>query len=312
VISADIFSTVAYFISWLIYICIFLSAFAKKSVLLIFAYLFVVLGFILEPPIVNKFGYKSLHVVAILSLILAVILLSKYLTNKIDYYKSNTIAKGDNNTEAMSNNTTIQHELSAAELADKLNKETELNISQLTFKAILNSSAVLEKFSTWLLAGIGVICALIITNINSISKIIDPSILKYSLIILVVSGVFGLLCKYYFIQIQIVLELDDILRKKLPEIMTFHIEKEKQIHAKAQEQGILVNTVPDILGAMRKALDSVPWFKRKSAQKGFEKGALDPLFGYRRGQRFLYYQSAVTVLEFICFLSFIFIIAVNL
>ena len=91
----------------------------------------------------------------------------------------------------------IQQELSPLELADKLNKETELNISQLTYKAILNSSAVLEKFSTWLLAGIGATCALIITNINSISKIIDPSILKYSLLLLVISGVLGFLCKYY-------------------------------------------------------------------------------------------------------------------
>lgn len=205
-----------------------------------------------------------------------------------------------------------QHELGAAELADRLNKETELNVSQLTFKAILNSSAVLEKLSTWLLAGILAICALIITNIESISKIIDPSVLKYSLLILVVSGVLGLLCKYYYIQIQIILGVDDILRKKLPEIMSAHIEQEKQIHAKAQEQGTLINTVPDIIGAMEKVLDSVPWFKRKSARKGFEKGAFDPLFGYRRGQRFLYYQSVVTAFEFICLLAFIFLVAVSL
>jgi hypothetical protein len=83
--------------------------------------------------------------------------------------------------EPINNDSNIQQELSPSELADKLNKETELNVSQLTYKAVLNSSAVLEKFSTWLLAGIGAMCALIITNINSISKIIDLLIIKYSL-----------------------------------------------------------------------------------------------------------------------------------
>ena len=214
--------------------------------------------------------------------------------------------------ERTNKDSNIQQELSPSELADKLNKETELNISQLTYKAVLNSSAVLEKFSSWLLVGIGATCALIITNINNISKIIDPAIIKYSLLILVVSGVLGFLCKYYYIQIQIVLELDDILRTRLPEIMSIHIEQEKIVHEKAKEQGVLVNTVPDIIGSMRKVIDSIPWFKKRSALKGFDKGLKDPLFGYRRGIRFLYYQSVVTILELVCFLLFIFIVAVSL
>jgi acetylglutamate synthase len=214
--------------------------------------------------------------------------------------------------ENIDKKSTLQQGSSALELAETLNKNTELNISQLTFKAILNNSLILEKFSTWLLAGIGATCALIITNINSITKIIDPSIIKYSLLILVISGLLGFLSKYYSIQIQIILELDEILRNLLPKIMEIHIEEEKRVHGTAKEQGVVVNTVPDIIGSMRKALDSVPWFKRKSARKGFEKGVEDPLFGYRRGMRFLYFQSAVTILEFICFLLFIFLVAVSL
>lgn len=214
--------------------------------------------------------------------------------------------------ENIDKKSTVQQELSASELAETLNKNTELNISQLTFKAILNNSLVLEKFSTWLLAGIGATCALTITNINSITKIVDPSIIKYSLLVLIVSGLLGFLCKYYSIQIQIILEIDEILRNKLPEIMSSHIEEEKRVHGKAIEQGILVNTVPDIMGSMRKAIDSVPWFKRKSALKGFENGAKDPLFGYHRAMRFVYCQSVATILEFVCFLIFIFIVAVSL
>lgn len=206
----------------------------------------------------------------------------------------------------------VQQSLSASELAVSLNKNTELNISQLTFKVILNSSLVLEKFSTWLLAGIGATCALIITNINSIATIIDLEIIKYSLLILVISGFLGFLCKYYSIKIQIILEVDEILRNKLPGIMSIHIDAEQIVHGKAIEQGILVNTVPDIMGSMRKVIDSVPWFKRKSAIKEFDKGAKDPLFGYRRGMRFLYCQSVATILEFLFFLMFILIVAVNL
>jgi hypothetical protein len=218
----------------------------------------------------------------------------------------------NSNMENIDIKSTAQQGLSALELAETLKKNTELNISQLSFKAILNSSLVLEKFSTWLLAGIGATCALIITNINSITKIIDPSIIKYSLLILVVSGLLGFLCKYYSIEIQIILELDEIVRSKIPEIMFNHIKEEKWVHDKAIEQGIPVNTVPDVIGSARKAFDSVPWFKRKSALKGFEKGVNDPLFRYRIGIRFLYFQSVVTILEFIFFFIFIFIVAVSL
>jgi hypothetical protein len=44
--------------------------------------------------------------------------------------------------EPINKDSNIQQELSPSELADKLNKETELNISQLTYKAVLNSSLV--------------------------------------------------------------------------------------------------------------------------------------------------------------------------
>ena len=205
-----------------------------------------------------------------------------------------------------------QDELSASKLAETLNRNTELNISQLTFISILNSSQILEKFSTWLLAGIGATCALIIANINNITNIIEPPIIKYSLLVLALAGLLGFLCKYYNIQIQALLELDEIMRNKFPGIMSAHIAEEKQIHEKAIEQGISVHTIPDIYGAMRKAFESAPWFRKKRALKGFDKGAKDPLFGYHRGMRFLCYQIVVTALEFICFLVFIVMVAFNL
>ena len=199
-------------------------------------------------------------------------------------------------------NPILQQGASAAEIAENLIKNTELNISGISFRAMLNSSLILEKFSTWLLAGIGATCALIIANINSMSKIIDISTIKYSLMLLVISGLFGFLSKYYSIQIQIVLEVDEILRNLLPKILETHIEEEKKVHNTAQEQNVTINTIPDIIGSMRKVADSAPWFKRKKTLKDFEKGKEDPLFGYRRAMRNLYFQTSVTILEFICFL----------
>ncbi len=98
-ISDSIFLTIANIITLLIPVIIFLTAFAQKNMLLIIAYLFVAVGFILKPSVINKLGYKSLYAVQIISLFIALILLGKYLTDKIDFYKSGALSKQDDNAD---------------------------------------------------------------------------------------------------------------------------------------------------------------------------------------------------------------------
>ena len=208
--------------------------------------------------------------------------------------------------------TNISQNIIASDLAVQLNKGTERDVSQFTFKAYLNNSIILEKFSTWLLAGVGASCALIIANINSISQIIGQSNIKYSLLILVCSGLFGFLSKYYAIQISIILSVDDYLRNALPLLLGAHIEEEKKIHSLASENNTAVNTIPNIIGAMRIVNDFLPWYSRKKALEGFEKGLEDPLHGYKKGMKFLSFQTLATVAEFSCFLAFVVMVALSI
>lgn len=203
----------------------------------------------------------------------------------------------------------MQPNISASDLAAQLNKNTERDVAQFTFKVYITNSLILEKFSSWLLAGVGASCALIIANINNISQIVELSIIKNSLLILVGSGIFGFLSKYYAIQISILLSTDENFRNTLPKLLNAHIEEEKKIHSFAIENNTTVNTIPNIIGAMRTVNDHVPWYSRKKAIEGFEKGLKDPLHGYKKGMKFLSRQALATVAEFACFLAFVVMVA---
>lgn len=207
----------------------------------------------------------------------------------------------------------MPQQFSASVLAEQLNKVTERDVAQLTFKAYLANSFIIEKFSTWLLVGVGASCALMIANINSISKIVEQSAIKNSLLILVVSGLFGFLSKFYSLQVSILLNSDEIFRETLSKQLVSHIEEEKKIHALAMENKTTVNTVPDIIGAARKATEeSVSWYNRKKAIEGFDRGVQDPLYAYKRGMRFLSRQVLAAIFEFACFLVFVLIVALSL
>jgi hypothetical protein len=47
---------------------------------------------ILKPSIINNLGYKSLYAVKLIALSIVVMLLSKYIDDKINYYKSAALA----------------------------------------------------------------------------------------------------------------------------------------------------------------------------------------------------------------------------
>jgi hypothetical protein len=65
---------------------------------LIIGYLFLAVGFVLTPSVINKLGYKGLYAVQIIALSIALILFGKDLTNKIDFYKSGALSKQNENS----------------------------------------------------------------------------------------------------------------------------------------------------------------------------------------------------------------------
>jgi len=98
-ISDNILLTIGNLFYLLVPVIIFLTAFAQKKLLLIIGYLFLAVGFILTPSVINKLGYKGLYAVQIIALSIALILFGKDLTNKIDFYKSGALSKQDENSD---------------------------------------------------------------------------------------------------------------------------------------------------------------------------------------------------------------------
>jgi hypothetical protein len=89
----NIFLTFSNILHLCIVAIIFIAAFAQKYWLLKISYFLVSLSLLLKTNFINKIGYKSLYAVKIIALFIVVMILSKYLSDKIDYYKSVALSK---------------------------------------------------------------------------------------------------------------------------------------------------------------------------------------------------------------------------
>ena len=92
-IADNIFLTLANILYLCCVVIMFITAFAQKYWMLIISYFLVSVSFLLNTDIINKLGYKSLYAVKIIALFIVVMLLSKYLSDKIDYYKAAALSK---------------------------------------------------------------------------------------------------------------------------------------------------------------------------------------------------------------------------
>ena len=90
----------------------------------------------------------------------------------------------------------------ASKQAEDLRGRTEERLLRAYVSSLLSTSPTIDRFSTWLLAGIGAATTLTITNIESITRIISFQNVKGALYLLIVSGLFGLLEKYLALRIQ--------------------------------------------------------------------------------------------------------------
>ena len=75
-----------------------------------------------------------------------------------------------------------------------INKEnTELGFVDSLYTGALKSSPIIDKFSSWLLAGTGATAALMITSMDKLIPFIGSQSFKVSIYLLIVSALFGFL-----------------------------------------------------------------------------------------------------------------------
>ena len=124
-------------------------------------------------------------------------------------------------------------------------KNAEIGFIEGLFTGALVSSSIIDKFSTWLLAGSGAIASLMVANFDKLSPVLGGITFKHSIYILVISALFGFLAKYKSIHCQIILATGEEIKKRILPVLEKHEEDEEKITDMAKQNEIDVNTSMD-------------------------------------------------------------------
>ena len=193
-------------------------------------------------------------------------------------------------------------EIEIANLVNSAKKKAEGQILRAYYTSVFEMSPFVDRFATWVLAGIGATAALTVTNIKSISSILPFLNIKIGLGILTISALFGFIEKLLALDIQSTAAQELRLRNILQ-------ESSEEFHLKIQNLGSMIEakdtdieTEVDTVKVLEKFANAHPWYKRMRIRKNI---TVDDALKTRL--RRYYRQLTYTVLESCGFLLFIII-----
>ena len=173
--------------------------------------------------------------------------------------------------------------------------------------SLLSTSPVIDKFSTWLLAGIGATATLLITNIESITRIAAFENVKIALILLIVAGLFGFLEKYLSRDIQVNLSQEGSLQKILASISADYEHRKSVIQGWEEVNGRKINVSINIQRVLNQYASLHPWLIRRKIRK------FEPLPVVLKKNVWCYYrQTAWAVFELLFFAGFVLVMAFSI
>ena len=188
--------------------------------------------------------------------------------------------------------------------AEDLQAKTEERLLRAYVSSLLSTSPAIDKFSTWLLAGIGAAATLLITNIESISRIASFENIKWALLLLIVSGLFGVLEKYLALDIQGNLSQEKSLRDILAPLSADYQFRKSVIEGRAEVDGKSINVKIDIKKVLNQYAALHPWPIRKKI------GRPDPLpIVLKKRVCCYYWQLVYAIIEIVLFSAFVLVIA---
>jgi uncharacterized membrane-anchored protein YhcB (DUF1043 family) len=188
---------------------------------------------------------------------------------------------------------------------------TEDKIVQTYCKSIIESHAIFDKLSTWLLACTGLTLGLMISNMKSIIEIISIYAFRVSLYILTISAVLGLIQKLYnshthgfLIYVNLLLNASADIQYKLDEEST-------KLNIEYSEFEKIFNSKFDIIKVLDIAFQSIPFFYYKKTKKLLQVKDNRKIGSSVMTQRLLetakavFTQRLLTVCQFSFFLGFV-------
>ena len=197
--------------------------------------------------------------------------------------------------------------------AKSINQSMTTEFMRVTISSIVGSSPILDKFSTWLLAGCGATAALMITNVKSIIPFLGTSGFTISISLLILAAVAGLLQKFRAIMVQCFYEFTEKLLVGSNSLQTNHLKAFEELRKEAEEHNVKFNAVPDIdIGKIKNEFSKItPFLLRKKALKNFEKGSQDYLHGWRKMAGSFKWQVYYLVLQVLFFMIFLLVAAIS-
>jgi hypothetical protein len=198
-------------------------------------------------------------------------------------------------------------EIEFTDLIESAKKKAEDQILRACYTSVFEMSPYVDRFATWLLAGIGATAALTVTNLKSISSILPFLNIKIGLGVLTISALFGFLEKFLALNIQSTAVQELKLREIFKSSSEEFYEKIKKFKLIAEVENIDIKAEVDVKSVLDKFANAHPWYMRIQNRKNITAEEAQ-----RRRLRRYYRQLTYTVLEFCGFLLFIIIVALSI
>jgi len=194
------------------------------------------------------------------------------------------------------------------EWAQDIKNHSEAELAKGMLRGILNTSPLMDQFSTWLLAGTGATTVFLISNIEKIIKFIGTGNFKLTLSFVCLSLIFGVLQKLFALQSTIQRTGEEFGRKLAEEVLEKHGTKEQEIEEMGAPHEVKVNTDIDIVKVFTIVINTYPIKVRPALAKQFKKVLENPMYGYEKGVRTHLIQLGFTALQIASFLGFVVVV----
>ena len=183
--------------------------------------------------------------------------------------------------------------------------DTEEKLAKNLLGGILDTSKLVDQFSTWLLAGAGATSVLLISNLESISGLVGSINYQFTLGFVCMSLVFGVLAKIAALRITIHRVGEKAGHEIATAVLEEHEKVENEIDEIAEPHNIQVKTEIDIEHVLSIIINAYPKIFHKRFKESFIKIMNDPMYEQKKAIKIYIWQSAFTILEVISFLLFV-------
>lgn len=187
---------------------------------------------------------------------------------------------------------------------NRLNIEnTENKLVSVIYENIIESTSLIESYSTWLTAGTAATVGLLITNVSTILPFLTATGFKTTGLLLVASILCGVCSKFFAIQCFIADKQSETKTQKVSTVMAAYQEDVRKIEALAKQQGRTLSTDLNMVRVLNTFSTPFPWWFKRFILPRMIRGANNPHAGYLIPLRFYRAQCISAFLQVIVILA---------